>query len=483
MDNKETRSNPKKSQYFKWGLTAFIVIMASLLSVYIIYNSSRFSENISNFFGMIMPIIDGLIVAYLLIPLVDKQEEKIYKPFLKKHNIELTNKRKTLMRGLSVFIALIIVFLLIYLFFKSVVPQLIDSIQNIITQMPTYMDTLIITANKILSSLNLFEENDIVAVVENYYEDIMNFVYENILPILNGWIKSLSSSVFNFLGAIWDLFIGFFIAVYLLFSKEKFRGQSKKLIYSLFERNKANRIISDIRYIDKTFLAFIVGKIVDSIIIGCLCFIIMTICNIPYALLVSVIVGVTNVIPFFGPFIGGIPSALLIFLVNPIQALYFAIIIILLQQFDGNILGPMILGNSTGLSGFWVICSITLFGGIWGVPGMFLGVPTFACIYAGIRRIMRTSLIKKDYPYDTENYIDLKYITDDNEFIQFEYDKDTNDHDEIIEEMIDGINPGKHYIQLTSAGEDPVSEIKRSKIKDMFKRMIKFFKNLFKKKK
>ena len=188
--------------------------------------------------------------------------------------------------------------------------------------------------------------------------------------------------------------------------------------------------------IDKTFTSFIGGKIVDSIIIGLLCFIILTCFNIPYTLLVSVIIGLTNIIPFFGPFIGAIPSALLILLIDPVKALTFVIIILILQQIDGNFIGPMILGNSTGLSGFWVIFSITLFGSIWGVPGMFLGVPTFACIYAWIKRKMIHNLNKKDLSIDTEDYYELDYVNKDRKYILKEktlsrYNKIKRQHTEV----------------------------------------------------
>ena len=293
-------------------------------------------------------------VAYLLSPLIDIIEDKVLKPIAKKQNIEIDEKKERLMRTISIFFSLLFVFVLIYLFIRTVVPQLIESIQNIINQMPVYLDSLINIANTIIEKLGLFPEQDIVAIIEKYYEDIMNFLYENIVPSINGWVKSLSSSLFGFLGALWDLVIGFFIAVYLLSGKERFRAQIKKVVYVIFKRDRANQVIEDIRYVDKTFLSFFVGKIIDSIIIGMICFIILTLFNMPYTLLISVIIGVTNVIPFFGPFIGAIPSAFLILLIDPIKALYFVVIVVILQQFDGNVLGPIILGYSTGLSGFWV---------------------------------------------------------------------------------------------------------------------------------
>jgi len=198
-----------------------------------------------------------------------------------------------------------------------------------------------------------------------------------------------------------------------LASKERFSGQTKKITYAIFNNDVANIIINNFRYTHRTFIGFLSGKILDSIIIGILCFIGTSILQTPYAVLVSVVVGVTNVIPVFGPYLGAIPSIVLIFVVDPLHplnCLYFAIFILVLQQFDGNVLGPIILGDSTGLAGFWVIFSITLFGGLFGIPGMVVGVPVFAVIYAAIKSLLNTILLKKNIPRETEEYINIAAI-------------------------------------------------------------------------
>lgn len=421
MRKKNNSILKRKSKYHKWGFTAFAVIMASVLSIYAIINFSVFTGAFSSFIGLLMPIIDGLIVAYLLSPLVDKIEEKILIPLCKKMNIDSSKQRpKTIIRVLSIILCFGIIVLLLFLFFKSVVPQLIDSVKNIIDMMPVYLDSLIEIANKILGNFDAFKGKDIVSIANHYYNDIMEFVNKNIVPSLNEMARNLSSSVFGFVGALFDLLVGFCISVYLLLSKEHFKGQFKKLIYSIFETERANKILSDLRFVDKTFVSFIVGKIIDSMIMGLLCFIVLTLFNMPYTILISVIVGVTNVITFFGPIIGAIPSFLLILIIDPIKAIYFLIIILVLQQIDGNILGPWILGNSTGVSGVWVIFAITFFGGLWGVPGMFLGIPIWGCIYAWIKRQMRRSLEKKKLSIQTADYVNLDYIDKNKELIMKE---------------------------------------------------------------
>ncbi len=219
--------------------------------------------------------------------------------------------------------------------------------------------------------------------------------------------------------ALWNLIIGFIISIYLLGSKEKFAGQAKKIVYAVFDRKAGNELISNFRFIHGTFIGFLGGKIVDSIIIGIICFVCTSVIGTPYSILVSVIIGLTNIIPFFGPWIGGIPSALLVLMVDPKQALYFGILIIVIQQFDGNILGPKILGDSTGLSGFWVIFSITIFGGLFGVLGMVVGVPIFAVFYAGVKSMVNRSLHKRSLPTDLSPYMTVGQIEESMTFTEY----------------------------------------------------------------
>ncbi|RHV07427.1 AI-2E family transporter [Clostridium sp. OM07-10AC] len=214
-------------------------------------------------------------------------------------------------------------------------------------------------------------------------------------------------------GSIIYLMIGCIVAVYLLLGKDRFLAQAKKLIYAVFGKKQADVILHYGRMTNDTFSGFIVGKIVDSAIIGVLCFIVMWILKLPYPLLISVIVGVTNVIPVFGPYIGAVPSALLILLVNPVQCVYFVIFIIILQQLDGNVIGPAILGESTGLTAFWVLFAILLFGGLWGIAGMIVGVPLFAMIYRLLKDYLELRLYHKSLSMETGMYKDLKRIRTD----------------------------------------------------------------------
>ena len=249
------------------------------------------------------------------------------------------------------------------------------------------------------------------------------FINSKLMPQLNSLIMTISMSIVSILKEFWNLIIGFIISVYILSSKEIFAAQAKKIAYAFLSTETANRLISNVRFANKTFGGFFVGKIMDSIIIGLICFIGTSLLGTPFCVLISVIIGVTNIIPFFGPFLGAIPSILLILFINPLQAFYFLIFVIILQQVDGNIIGPKILGSSTGLSSFWVIFAITLFGGIWGIFGMIVGVPIFAVLFAFMKSLIELKLENKKIPSETMKYLRLLYIdTDTHELVGFSED-------------------------------------------------------------
>ncbi len=323
------------------------------------------------------------------------------------------------MRFLSVLMTVIIVILFIYGFFSILIPNVISSVKSISFAFPIYVNNLMHFADK------YFEANpDIEALfnqlVSTYSVEIDKYLNNTIIPQMESLLKTVSLSLISVLKAMWNLIIGLIISIYVLCSKEIFAGQSKKIIYAIFSTKTANSLIKDFRFISDTFIGFISGKIVDSIIIGIICFIGTSLLKIPYALLVSVIVGITNIIPFFGPYLGAIPSAILILMINPIKCITFIIFILILQQVDGNFIGPKILGQSTGLSGFWVIFSITIFGGLFGFLGMIIGVPFFAVVYAMTRRIIDRMLKKRNLPISTSEYMNLDHIdvNSENAFIE-----------------------------------------------------------------
>lgn len=395
-------------KYIRIGITAFAVIAASICFYYLIFHGDRFSNQINAFFTVISPVMYGIIIAYLLTPLVNGLETYLIKPILQR--LKQTSKRaQKYMRGVSIIMTLVIVGMLIYAFFSILIPNIVTSVKTISVQFPTYIENLTNWSTRFLAD-NPDIEVMVVRFLDTYSEEFYDYLNNTIVPQMETIIKQVSLSMISLLKILWNFIIGFVISIYVMYSKETFAGQAKKIVYSILRTTTANQFIKDVRFASDTFIGFISGKIIDSFIIGCICFVGTSVLKMPYALLVSVIVGVTNIIPFFGPYLGAIPSAVLILMVSPVKCAYFIIFIIILQQIDGNLIGPKILGGSTGLSGFWVIFSITVFGGIMGIPGMIIGVPFFAVLYAFIRRHTNKMLEKRGLPTQTEQYLNVDYI-------------------------------------------------------------------------
>lgn len=393
-------------KYLGFGLTAFIVIIASIFAIFAFINIEKISLAISNVIHILSPILYGVVIAYLLTPSVNKFHNTFYSLINKKSKKISKQKNWTISRVLSIFITMVLAILIVSTIIGMIIPQLIRSIMGFVDSLPIYLDNAIVNVSKLL------EDNpSYLKIVDGILLNLklnLDSIYkqlEAILPSINSIITGVTSSVFGILNVAKNIVIGLIVSIYLLYSKEKFLAQIKKLLYACLKKDYAENFFLSVKHTHKIFGGFIVGKILDSLIIGILCFIVMMIFDWPFAVLISVIIGVTNVIPFFGPFIGAIPSAVIILLVEPKTCLYFVIFILILQQFDGNILGPKILGESTGLSCFWVIFSILVAGGLFGFVGMVVGVPCFAVIYSFIKLLVNNSLKKKNMPTDTENYL------------------------------------------------------------------------------
>ena len=407
-------------KYFHWGLTAFFVLASSILFYYFVFHNEQFLQIFENIIDICFPIIDGLIIAFLMCPMINWIEKRLFAriiPKLKKGE-RLTQTGQKWMRAGSIFLSFAVVILLLIAFFVAVIPQIRMSIENIIAQSSTYKENI---ENWLVEIDQKYPElsNIIGDTLNEYADDFKVWQNENLLPRIQELLTTVSVSVFGFLKALWDIVIGAIISVYILANKEKYAGQFKKLTYGFLDIKTGNVLISNFRMANQKFSGFIVGKILDSLIIGILCFIFSSIFQFPYPVLLGLIIGVTNVIPFFGPFFGAIPCGLLVFMVNPIQCIWFLLFILALQQFDGNFLGPMILGESTGISGFWVIFSITIFGGLFGFAGMIFGVPLVAVVYAFVETTLETKLTKKNLSMVTDDYIYVDYIDsqNDNEFV------------------------------------------------------------------
>lgn len=345
--------------------------------------------------GILLPVIYGFSIAFVLNPVECFFEKKVW-PRVSRGKLSAKWNR-----GIAVFSTYVVAILVIAVFLSVVIPQVTSSIAGIVSNLSAYFNGVTGWLNSLSNMLpkeEIFQET--LEKINESAQTILEAFYSwlsALLPMALNATKNLTTGLTN-------LVLGIIISIYFLFGKERFFAQLKKVLYALFPQDFVKRLIDVTHTSNRIFSGFISGKLLDSLIIGILCFVGMSLFRMPMAMLVSVIVGVTNVIPYFGPFIGAIPSALIVFLVDPIKALWFVLFVIFLQQFDGNILGPRILGDSIGLPAFWVIFAILLFGGYFGVFGMFVGVPAFAVIYSVLKIWMEGRLSRKNMPTDTKSY-------------------------------------------------------------------------------
>lgn len=387
----------RENHYLGWGVTAVAVVCAILLIYDIVFCDSIVMRYASQFVRILAPVIYGACIAYLLAPVVNWFEKKLTA------RIKRIGQKKKWLRALSVFLTWLVVALLLYAFMLVLIPELYKSVMQLIANGESYYNTVVRWAQGVMADNPNFALW-VGEIINEYYQDALAWVSGQLLPKMEVAIQAVTGGVVGVVVFLKDLLVGFIVSIYLLATKEGFGATGRKLCYAFFSEDRARLIIRGTKETDRIFSGFVRGKLLDSLIIGLLCFLFSSIFRFPYAPLVSLIVGVTNVIPYFGPFLGAIPSAFLILLDSPIQCFYFCIFILALQQFDGNILGPKILGESIGLSSFWVIVAILVGGGLFGVMGMFLGVPLFACIYTAIRAYAAYRLEKKGLPTTTESY-------------------------------------------------------------------------------
>ena len=290
-----------------------------------------------------------------------------------------------------------------------IIPQLYSSLQNMVANSPMYIETASRWITQLLEDFPEIEQY-VSQTLGQVNTSLMDWIQNTVLPKLGSLISNVTSGVYYAIMGVYNLVIGIIVSVYVLSNLEQFGASAKRILYSVFSVDIAKKILEGLEFTDRTFMGFINGKLLDSAIIGLICYIVCSILRMPYALLVSVIVGVTNIIPFFGPFIGAVPSSIIILLVNPVKCLIFIAFIILLQQLDGNIIGPKILGSSVGINGFWVMFSIILGAGLFGFWGMLLGVPVFVIIYAAITGSVTRKLKRSDLPWEAADYMDMAYI-------------------------------------------------------------------------
>lgn len=405
----QTEKNKHHSwkHYFKIGVTAFLTVAACITFFFVLYRW----EGISSVFGIIVksaePIIIGLALAYLLMPVKEFIEKPVYRFLLKKKVSK--EKAKNWAKAVGIMGAVIFLFIIIAILIASLGPALLSSIFGLVDAMPGYIDSFVkwISDSGLADTeMAVFIGNSIISLTA----ELENWAKTEILPLAQQYITQITSGVLSIVKTLLNFIIGIIAMIYIMSIQETLVGQSKKLIYAFFPPRKGNIIIDTVRKSNKIFGGFVIGKIIDSAIIGVIAYIGCLLMKTPSSLLVAFIVGVTNVIPFFGPFIGAIPSILLVLIQSPVHAVYLAVFILILQQVDGNIIGPKILGESTGLSAFWVLTSILIAGGLFGFFGMLLGVPVFAVIYYILQQILNYQMEKKHLSNHTKEYVELVSI-------------------------------------------------------------------------
>ena len=413
MDNeKEKRAQQKKNswdmkQYIIIALVIFITFCCCTLFFFMIYRYNGFTDFWKNLGVILQPITIGIVIAYLLNPIMKFLEKHLIhflKPRMKNGNKVKKTARAAAIAGSLLFLVMIVVLLL-----AAIIPSISQSIQSMVTKLPEEINNLSDWIDDVTNGNT--EVSDMVEeAVKKGTDAIENFWQTDVLTKVQTYLTSITSGVIYGVKLVLNILIGLIISVYVMASKETFAGQAKKIIYAIFKPVRANIIIETVRKSNEIFGGFISGKILDSAIIGVIAYIVLAIMKMPDSILIAVIVGVTNIIPFFGPFIGAIPSFVIIVLQDPMKGIYFLIFIVILQQIDGNIIGPKILGDSTGLSSFWVVFAIMVFGGLWGFPGMLLGVPIMAVIYYIVQRSISYFLKKRGLSDQTSEYIYLTRV-------------------------------------------------------------------------
>lgn len=393
-----------QKKYIRIGVMALCVLVLALLFSYVLENETKFQEWKNVVSHALFPIVAGSILAYLLNPILNFFERNMFGPLSKKLLKKSEKTQKKFSRACGVTCTLIMFFVMLVGGIYMVAPQVYQSILKIVTEAPTYYNNVNSWIGDI-SKDNPELGQYLIPMLDRIYNQALAYVNEDILPNMDKIVAGVTSGIVGGLKMLLNVVVSVIVSVYVMSEKEVLISVGKKLTYSLFSRKNANAVVRGARYANQVFGGFINGKIIDSFIIGLLCYIFMVIVDFHYPVLISMIIGVTNVIPYFGPFIGAIPSILILLMMDFKQGLIFAVFVLVLQQCDGNIIGPLILGDRLKISSMWILFAILVGGGFFGVPGMILGAPCFACIYAMVSTFCQTKLKEKALPLQTSAYL------------------------------------------------------------------------------
>ncbi|MCM1499810.1 MAG: AI-2E family transporter [Clostridium sp.] len=445
-----------EKKYLSIGAVAFCVIALAILFQYMLEHEARVEEFQRVISGTMMPIIFGFVFAYLLNPILNFFERYCFLPLAgkiwRKEAKEEACKRFS--RGVGILCTIIFFLIILIGGLYMVIPQLYQSLVTLVTDAPNYYNTVV----KWVDSLhpdNPEVSKYVLMGLDRVYSQALAYLNNSILPNMDKIVVGVTSGIVGGLKMILNVVLALIISIYVMAEKEILVSIAKKLVFSLFNVRNANTIVRGARYANQIFGGFINGKIIDSFIIGVICYCFMRIVGLEYAVLISILVGVTNIIPYFGPFIGAIPSALILLMVDYKQGLIFVVFVLVLQQVDGNIIGPIIIGDRLQISSMWILFAILVGGGFFGVPGMILGAPCFACIYALVSSLCKMKLEAKNLPLDTAAYYDIDRIADDGQIHTLEEEISVT-----MEEIVKEINVEKSK-DIKEAGKDIEKEVEK----------------------
>lgn len=444
-----------KEEYNTLACYVVLVFTACILVKLVIENILNIFSGVSTILSVMSPIIWGVVIAYLMNPLMCFVEKILKNKVFKRidFSVDVTKlsneekyqfkKKNKLVRSISVTITVVITIILLVIIVAMLFPELIKSISGLVEDFPTYIRNLYSQTIQWIDnnpSVNSLFGEQLEEKISNIQKQLLQ-LFSEFKPTLDKVMDVVGKGISGVVGGVKNFAIGFILSVYLLFSKEDFIAQIRKGTFAIFPTDFTKKLLSIGSKTNSIFSDFLVGKAVDSLIIGVICFITLTIMQMPYTVLISILVGITNMIPFFGPFIGAVPSAILVLLTEPKRTIAFIIFIVVLQQIDGNIIGPKILGNKMGLSTFWIVFAILVFGGLFNVVGMFIGVPVFTIIYISVNSFVEDRLKAKNMPMDKRYY---KNMTITEKECDFPEKQDFSDED--IDE--DSLPPKKDYLLI-----------------------------------
>ena len=403
------------SPYFQLGMTILWVVCLCILFNALLQHLQVVIAVGQKMLSILTPFIWGFVIAYLLLPLTRYFEYQMFNPLLSK----LTKKEIPsggLPRVAAIALALISAGLAIFVLIRILLPTVYESVQSIYINYSTYINNLSAVIN------GLFEDNpelayEVEAMTRNLSDELANWINNELMPMIGSVLSDVKGVLITVTGGVYraflyllDILIGSVISCYVLYNRERFAATWKRMLYALLGVKRCEKAQELVHFANEAFMGFLVGKIIDSTIIGILTYFSCLVLKMPYPAFIAIIVGVTNIIPIFGPFIGAVPGAIIILMVQPSKILIFVLMIFVIQQLDGNVIGPKILGNSVGINGFWIMFAIIVMGDLFGVAGMIIGVPLFVVLTSAFEGALSMGLKKRGLTDEAALYLDMSHM-------------------------------------------------------------------------